>query len=84
MRRAHTAVEVLRALPELALGLAEAFLAAPAFLAAGVLAAALVVVFLGATFLVAAAGLVAVFCVNSERGGENGSGGSGLPWQQWS
>lgn len=65
-----TTVEVLRALPELALGFAELFLAELVFLAAEVLVAALVAVFLGAAFLVAAA-LVSVFCSNGEHGDEH-------------
>jgi len=57
----HTAVVVLRALPELALGRPAVFLAVVVFLVAAALGPVLAVaVFLGAAFLVAVA-LVAVF-----------------------
>lgn len=58
----RTTVEVLRALPELALGLAAVFLVVVVFLAA-VLAA----VFLGAAFLAAVVLGAAAFCLDGEQ-----------------
>lgn len=60
MAGAEVGALVLRALPELALGLAAAFLVVVAFLAAGLVT--LAAVFLGAAFLVAEALVAVAFC----------------------
>lgn len=73
-----TTVEVLRAFPELALGLVEVFLAALVFLGAA-LVAGLVAVFFGAAFLVVAV-LVAVFCLDGEQDDKHRSSDSDIPW----
>ena len=80
----HTTVEVLRTLPELALGLAAAFLVAVlgAALAAVFLGAALVAVFLGAAFLAALLG--AAYDEGCEQRAAKPNRDGNIPWQQGS
>lgn len=80
----HTTVEVLRTLPELALGLAAAFLVAVlgAALAAVFLGAALVAVFLGAAFLAAVLGAACDEGYEQRAAKPNRDGN--IPWRQGS